>query len=123
MSFRLLVTAICLVIAAGCKTVADEYDQPARITNVDEASRAALQAAVNEVIGTEVLLSDAAFTERSVLVIENWPRPTLQNPQPQGRIMQEPIRLVLVINDGNCLLVDTRDGSRHPLENVNCVAE
>lgn len=123
MFFRLLISTICLVIAGGCKTVPDENDHPARITDQTDAGRAALQQTVNEIIGTEVMLADNALTERSVLVIENWPRPSLQNPRPQGRVMRDPIRLVLVINEDRCFLVDTRDGSRHPLENVTCVAE
>ena len=100
-----------------------DSDRPARITDADEASRAALQETLNSVLGTNVTLSNTALTDRSVLIIENWPTPTLENPVPQGRIMEMPFRFQLVINGTDCILIDTRDESRHLLENTTCVAE
>jgi hypothetical protein len=121
--YRTLFVVICASFAVGCKTVPADSDRPARITEVNEASRAALQETVNKVLGTEVTLSESALTDRSVLVIENWPRPTLEHPMPQGRIMEPPIRLLLVTDGSDCILIDTRDDSRHLLENTTCVAE
>ena len=116
-----LTVASCVLIAVSCKT--EPGDHPARIAAASDATLAVLRQTVNEIAGVDVTLSDTALTDSSVLVIENWPRQTLQNPVPQGRVMKDPIRLQLVINAGDCILVDTRDGSRHPLENVSCVAE
>lgn len=116
---QLTILTCSALLSAACKT----GDQAARIIDADDASRASLQSTVNAIIGSEVTLADSALTEHSVLVIENWPRGTMQNPVPQGRVMEPPVRLLLVINRGQCLLVDGRDGSRHPLSGVRCAPE
>lgn len=111
------------IFVAACQSVPNPQDQPALLAEVNDAARAALQQAVNSAVGTDVMLADSAFTERSILVIERRLRSTLGNPLGDGRVMATPIRLQLVIDGANCILVDTRNGSRHPLEGVSCVAE
>jgi hypothetical protein len=37
--------------------------------------------------------------------------------------MDPPIQFRLVANNSACILIDTRDDSRHLLENTTCVAE
>ena len=106
--------------AIGCQTYGSQGDQPARIVDPDDASRAALQQIVNEVFGTEVLLADDAFVNSSVLTIEHTPPSTLDNPNPQGRVMQGPFRLRLVISGPDCIIIDERDDSRHTLVGTNC---
>ena len=98
-------------------------DVPARITNPSDASQAALQYAVNDALNTEVLLAADALTGSSILVIERNPPRTMQNQPATGRNMDPPIRFRLVVNDADCILIDTRDGKRYPLENATCVAE
>ena len=111
------------LVASGCQTVNTDYDRPARIVNPDADSRAALQAAVNEALGTEVMLADTALTDSSLLPIERWPAGTMDNPVPQGRILEKPMQFRLVINGSDCTLIDQRDGSRYVLENTSCEAE
>ena len=108
---------------AACQTVEADYDRPARIVNPDAASRAALQAAVNEALGTEVLLADDALTESSWLAIENWPAGTMDNPVPQGRILEKPVQFQLVRNGDDCVLIRQRDEARYPLADTECEAE
>jgi hypothetical protein len=72
-----------------------EADQPARIINPDEASRAALQSTINGILNTEVTLAKNALTDDSILIIERNPPRTMGNPNPQGRIMDEPIDAVV----------------------------
>lgn len=110
-------------LALACNTLPSANDCPAILTDVSDASRAALQAAVNEIAGGDVTLSNNALTDRSVLIIEKLPTLTMQNPAPQGRIMEPPIKLQLVINRTDCILVDTRDQSRHRLDNTRCTPE
>lgn len=107
----------------GCQTVDTDFDRPARIVNADADSRAALQAAVNEALSTEVLLAEDALTDGSLLTIERWPAGTMENPVPQGRILEKPILFRLMINKSDCILVDQRDRSRYTLANTNCAAE
>lgn len=116
------VTGVTLAIA-GCQTVASEHDQSARIVNPDEASRTALQSVVDNVLNTHVTLDDNALTESSFLSIERNPPRTMQNPKPQGRIMEPPFLFRLVVNGSDCILIDQRDRGRYLLENTICEAE
>ncbi len=116
------VTALWLLLS-GCQTVDADLDRPARIVNADADSRAALQAAVNEALGTEVMLADTALTDSSRLTIERWPAGTMDNPVPQGRILEKPIQFQLVRNGDDCVLVKKSDGSRYLLSDTDCEAE
>ena len=116
------VTALWLMLS-GCQTVDADLDRPARIVNSDADSRAALQALVNEALGTDVMLADTALTDSSLLTIERWPRGTMENPVPQGRILEKPIQFQLVRNGDDCVLVKQSDGSRYLLSDNDCEAE
>ncbi len=111
------------IMLTGCQTVNADYDRPARIANPDADSRAALQAAVNEVLGTEVLLAGDALTASSLLIIERWLPGTMDDPVPQGRILEKPIQFQLVRNGADCILVRKSDGARYPLSSTDCEAE
>jgi hypothetical protein len=119
----------CLLIAAlavgvgGCQTVATEHDEAAHIINADDASRAALQRAVNDALNTHVTLADNALTETSLLIIERSPPRNMQSVPALGRNMDVPIQFRLVINREDCILVDQRDRSRYILEDTTCEAE
>ncbi|HNP34234.1 MAG TPA: hypothetical protein PKK10_00160 [Woeseiaceae bacterium] len=98
-------------------------DQPARIVDASDESRAALQQVVNEVLRTEVLLADDALTNSSVLTIErNIPR-RIDGQPAQGRNMDTPIQFRLVKNGDACVLIESRDGARHYLPHTKCAAE
>jgi PBP1b-binding outer membrane lipoprotein LpoB len=117
-----LITGIALVLS-GCQTMATDQDRPARIVNPDDASRAALQNTINTVLRTNVVIANNALTDSSVLVIERSPPRTMQNPNPQGLILETPIQFRLVINGSDCILIDARDNGRYVLENTSCEAE
>ena len=119
---KLLVSGLTLS-ALGCQTMGADYDQPARIINPTEASRDSLRQTVSQVLHTEVTLADDALTDSSVLTIEHRPPGTMQNPTPDGRILDMPIQFRLVINQSSCILIDQRDRSRHTLKDTACVAE
>lgn len=122
MNRPLTLLACALMALSGCRTTASNNDVPARISNPSAASRAALQQAVNMALHTEVVLADDALTSSSILIIERNPRRTMQN-LPDGRVTESPIQFRLVANGSACILIDTRDDSRHLLENTTCVAE
>ena len=111
------------LLTTGCQTMGSDADQPARIINPDEASRAALRSMVDSILNTEVTLAENALTESSMLIIERNPPRTMTNPNPQGRTMDEPIQFRLVINGSDCILIDQRNESRHVLEDTECAAE
>ena len=116
------VTALWLMLS-GCQTVDADYDRPARIVNPDADSRAALQAALNEALGIEVMLADDALTDSSLLLIERWLPGTMDDPVPQGRILEKPIQFQLVKDGGDCSLVRKSDGARYLLSNTDCETE
>lgn len=110
-------------VGACCKTVATEHDHAARIVDPDDASRAALQRAVDAALKTHVTLADDALTESSVLIIERSRPRSIQGMPAQGRNMDVPIQFRLVMNGDDCVLIDRRDGSRYELANTRCIAE
>ncbi len=118
-----LLTATILIVITGCQTVGVGSGQPARIIDANDASRAALQDAVNTAFGTNVTIASYAFTNSSVLMIERGPRPTMENPNPIGRNMEKPVQLRLVIDESDCVLVDTRNNARYTLANTACEEE
>ena len=110
-------------VLTGCQTVNGVYDQPARIVNPDADSRAALKAAVNEALGTEVMLADDALTDSSLLPVERMPTGSMDDPVRDGLILDKPIMLQLVKNGDDCVLVKLSDGTRYPLSNTDCEVE
>ncbi|MDE0755553.1 MAG: hypothetical protein OSB26_12945 [Woeseiaceae bacterium] len=120
---RVATGTILFVVMLGCQTVEPDYDKPARIINVDDASRSALQNAVNTAIGTNVTLADNALTDTSLLTLENRPPRSMTNPNPQGRIMEMPIQFQLIKNGNDCILINQRDRSRQVLSGTSCEAE
>jgi len=120
---RLISCFFPLVAGAACQTLADNNDVPAVITDPSAESRTALKSAIADSLNTDVIIADDALTKTSVLIIERNPPRTMQGQPAQGRIMDPPIRFQLVVNDAECILIDTRDAKRYLLENTTCVAE
>ena len=120
---KYLLIAALVIGVGGCRTVATDHDKAARIIHADDASRAALQRAVNDALNTNVTLADNALTESSLLIIERSPPRSMQSLPAQGRNMDVPIQFRLVINREDCILIDQRDRSRYELENTTCEAE
>ena len=113
---------IIVFLAAGAANT-ETYDQPARIVNPDSASRAGLQAALIEALGVPVTVSDMALTDTSMLVIENQPPATMENPVPIGRATDLPIQFRLVRNGQDCILINQQDRKRYALLNTTCAPE
>jgi hypothetical protein len=112
--------AACVVTIAACKQVVPDANQPAVIVDPDDSSRAALQAAVNEELGTDVLLADDALTDTSILIVERkMPRAITGSPA-QGRTMDAPVRFTLMTNGSDCVLVEDAGGTRYLLADTRC---
>lgn len=117
----LLAVTSSLALAA-CKNVAPDATQPALIVEPTDASRAVLQATVNGLLDTEVVLSGEALTDTSFLFIERKIPQSIDGSPAKGRNMEMPYRFTLLTNGTDCVLVDERDGSRHLLADTKCVA-
>ena len=112
------------LLLCGCQTMNADADVPAVIVDADDASRAALQATVNDLFaGIEVPLASDALTTSSVLAFEHSPRGSLNSPPATGRVIEEPLRFRLVKNGDDCILIDPRDDSRHVLADTSCAPE
>lgn len=112
------------LLSAGCQTMNASADVPAVITEPDEASHAAIKAALAASFGgQDVLIADDALTQTSLLTIERGPHRTINNPSPDGRILTEPFRFRLVRSGQDCVLIDLRDDSRQVLANTSCAPE
>ena len=116
-----LIAASTILTLAGCKNVAPDATQPAVIVEPTEASRAALQATVNSLLDTEVVLSGQALTDTSFLFVERRVPQSIDGSPAKGRNMEMPYRFTLLTNGTDCVLVDERDGSRHLLADTKCV--
>lgn len=118
------IAAVAAALACiGCETMAGSQDRPAIITEPGDASRSALQRAVSEAVGVEVMLADDALTESSILILSrNMPRDIEGSPA-QGRIMEPPLRFRLVKSGEDCVLIDERDASRYRLADTTCVED
>lgn len=106
----------------GCQTVATADDEPARITDPTEASRAALQQTVNATLHTNVTIADDALTDSSLLIVERAMPRSMSGSPAQGRTMEMPFQFRLVISGDDCVLIDQRDASRHVLQDTSCIA-
>lgn len=112
------------LLSAGCQTMNASADVPAVITEPNEASHAAIKAALAASFGgRDVIIADDALTQTSLLTIERGPHRTINNPSPDGRIITEPFRFRLVMSGQDCVLIDLRDDSRHVLVDTTCVPE
>jgi hypothetical protein len=116
-------TAVLLFLAA-CQTMNADADVPAMIVDADDASRAALRAALADAFGgREVVIADDALSTSSVLTIERGPHRTISNPTPDGRVLADPFRFRLVRRGDDCVLIDLRDESRRILADTRCAPE
>jgi hypothetical protein len=121
---RLTWCTTAALVFSGCQTMNADADVPALIAAPDDASRAALRDTISGIFGGQkVPLADDALTKSSLLLIERNLRGSLDAPPATGRVLEEPIRFRLVKSGDECVLIDLRDESRHPLTDTTCVPE
>ena len=115
----------CTALAsAACNMNAMHEDRPARIVNPTAESRAELRHIVSEMLsGAEVMLSDDALTESSVLVVERSRIRSIDNPPLSGRDLGRPERFQLVTTGRQCVLIRESNQARHELFEAECMAE
>ena len=115
----------CSIFAmAGCKTMPAQEDIAAVITNPTPKSRAELlQVLTNALNITPVTIADEALTRKSLLIIERQTSRDLKNRPLRGRDLGRPKQFQLVLNGGNCILVDQSNGKRWILSETSCVPE
>ena len=115
--------ALLAMVLTGCQTVTPEAERPARMVDADDASRAALGRAVDTLMGTHVTLAPNALIDSSYLTLETLPKPSMENPVPLGRDLSGPMRLRLLTDGTDCILLDTRTEARQRVDGIRCEAE
>jgi hypothetical protein len=119
MRASLFVLAAAFTVVA-CSHVVPDADQPAVIVDPTDASRAALQTAVNTEVDSVVMLADDALTETSVLTIERRIPKSVTGSPAQGRTTEPPVRFDLYTNGSDCVLVGSKTSSRYLLADTDC---
>ena len=99
-------------------------DIAAVISEPDQASRQALHQALTQALGgIDVLLSETALTQSSLLTLQPGESGSQVGKIAQGRVVEKPLQFRLVRSDTQCWLVDLRNERRYRLENTTCVNE
>ncbi len=112
-----------VILLAGCLKSAVEAETPARLINVDAASRAELKAVVAAAIGqATVRLADDALIEDGVMLIERTPRTDNLGHRLPGRDLGAPRRFQLFRAGTDCILIEADSDRRWVLEQARCVA-
>ncbi len=115
--------AATLVVLSACRGGrATLEDVPALIVNPTPTSRFELTRVVTTAINdTAIALADDALTETSTLILERSPPRSIEEQPATGRLLDRPVRLRLVINVENCVLINEADGRRWRLFQTECI--
>lgn len=113
--------SMTLLALTACAASPAQSPVPARLTNVDDAARAALSHAVAQALGgRKITLADDALTQSSRLLLEPA-RATAANGRPlQGRETRAPEAFRLFKQSDDCVLVHERTGKEFVLEGAHC---
>jgi len=120
------------VAAVGTLTVASfsactsapagEPDRPAVLQESDANTRAAVSAAVTEMLkGTEVTLVEDVLLHDSWLTVERTRPRTATGQLLNGRVLERPEQFQLVKRENQCVLVHQGSGNRKVLESIACI--
>jgi hypothetical protein len=119
---RVLAVVLALAVAAGCRHLAAEEEQPAVLVDPTESVRAELRAALTAALGqAPVAIADDALTQTNVLIIE---RAQIRGPDGRpldGRVLEPTVhRFELVLAASECVLVRPGDAWRMRLTSAQC---
>ncbi|HLT91895.1 MAG TPA: hypothetical protein VKZ85_13235 [Woeseiaceae bacterium] len=98
--------------------------RPAVVVNPTPESRAELERVIGDMLfGADVTLSDDAFTQSSLLVLERARIRRLGQPQLPGRDLGMPERFRLLTTGTECVLVHETNNARYELPATECAPE
>jgi hypothetical protein len=123
-AFNPAMLSVVALAAAGCAAPmnADSPSTPARFAAApSSACIEQIRVFTTQQTGRGVTLTDKAFADSDVLLLE---RPILRGPDGRpldGRSMERPEVFKLVQQAGQCVLVHERTGARQVLQGCNCV--
>lgn len=123
---RRVTAGLAIVACTGaCSTNGVQLsDTPAVRTSLTAASKTELEQVVSAANGgVAVTLAEDALTTSSVLIIERGMRRRIEGPPELGRDYGRPQRFQLVIDGGQCFLVQEETELRWLLADTRCEPE
>ncbi|RFO97625.1 hypothetical protein DIC66_07115 [Rhodoferax lacus] len=120
---QVLVLVLATWLLPGCQVGQAQPAQAAVLIDPDAAVRLELRQAVLTLSGfASVTLADSDLTRSSELVLERRHQYTASGDLLQGRDLEQPQRLHLQIQDGQCWLLHQSSGKRQLLKQAHCRA-
>ena len=118
----LLIISAFLISACGHISVKNSV--PALLSDVDADAEVELHTAVTQLLNQEtVLIAQDAFQYRSYITVERLTRKDSQGNRIQGRMLDMPEKIQLLLINGECILKRESNNDTVKLENVKCVQE
>lgn len=122
--FRFSAVLISAAVLAACAGRPAQGPVPARLSNVDDATRAVLANAVAQALeGRDVLLAPDALTASSQLLLDPARPRDASGRVLQGRETRTPESFRLMKVGDECVLKHERTAKEYVLQGVRCEAE
>ena len=116
---------ICTVLLLfACKHVAINNSLPALLSETDAVTKMEIHKAASQLLNQEeVFIADDAFQNRSFISVERLARKDSRGNRIQGRKLEMPEKIQLVLINGECFLKRESNDSLVKLENIKCFPE
>lgn len=121
---RWIVYAVSIALAA-CHTLDTKHAAPlpARLGVSNGYPTIEINRAITTLLyGRSVAIDKDAFTTQSVILIERSTARSLNRAQQHGRITELPLKISLLLRNGQCWLTREDTGKQQRLTGVNCIA-
>lgn len=113
-------TSIALTLLAACETLQMNDGKPALMTDSSPKAREALTLAASKAVGSKVTLAPDSFMLKSSVTIEPASVNKRNGRIIDGRTLEMPTHIDLIMADGKCYVVNRKTEERHLVEGVNC---
>lgn len=117
------ITWAVLIIAGlltACKTTRTQDGKPALLTDTDSNARQLLALAASKAVGSKVTLAPDSFTAKPSVTIEPASVNKRNGKIIDGRTMEMPTHIDLMMMGRNCYLVNRSTGEKYPVKGVKC---
>lgn len=107
-------------LLAACNTTGDTLSTPAIITENSAEVQKSLATAVSKAIGSKVTLAPESFTTKPFVTIEPKSVNKRNGRIIDGRSMDMPTHVDLMMTGGSCYVVNRDTGAKIMLEGISC---
>ncbi len=109
-------------VLSACKTTQARDPQPAIITDKSSKARQLLEVATSKAVGSNVSLAPDSFTVKSSVTIEPASVNKRNGKIIDGRTMEMPTHIDLIMMGRNCYVLNRTTGKKIPVKGVRCKA-